>query len=718
MKTESLDVMTTQVFSVISKIERPTKIKSEYAYQVIATGIRSEDINGFEGLLLAEKVEQYEDGVWYEVDITRGNHVIKEIDSPGYSLMFEITRKDLPNTASVYQKSQKLYLNEVLCDLNDDEIIPINKQINDIAEMQDRQSDFTAEFKIRKTRRMRSLFELSGEVGANTTFPYLKQVARLVQDNIEMITGGILITDKVNELYYFVSILSGNLNFFKAIQDLKLTDLTLVSANHTWDLTDMAASHSSDLDYLYPLCEASDDGGLEYDKDDGTNKSLWGGFIWPFIKVRAIWDEIFSNAGFTAEGDILNNIKFNALYLPIQSIKVTDIEKYLYSMFWTGAGNIFGYLPAYGATLINGDENFRLGYYYLPFEATYKISVTIEIDPDLVPVLTVYKNGSPDGMMTYQNISGNKRNYTYDVDGVRDDVIRIYTTNALYYYYSMSIDDIKDAKIGYGSAIIMANYLPDMTQIEFIKTICNMFGLIPDVSPRDRKITFWSYADLYSNIPNARDWSEYLSEKEDEVEFKYGDYAQKNYLRYKDSDDVVLDTGIGIMRIDDSTLPEKKDVIQLDIATCGEVTVLASEVVSRINFNEYDDKTGLYVQNDSIDPRIVFQGQVGVTSPAKTLTLRSDYTIGVGTTIDITNPKKVSSVEISFSNLVTNYSYLSRMLTKTTLRRVKFNLPVYEVAGLKHNIPIYLKQYKAYFYINKINNYIPGKICTIELIKL
>jgi hypothetical protein len=45
-------------------------------------------------------------------------------------------------------------------------------------------------------------------------------------------------------------------------------------------------------------------------------------------------------------------------------------------------------------------------------------------------------------------------------------------------------------------------------------------------------------------------------------------------------------------------------------------------------------------------------------------------------------------------------------------------LPVYEVAGLKHYIPIYLSQYKAYFYVNKINNFVPGKLCTIDLIKL
>jgi hypothetical protein len=73
---------------------------------------------------------------------------------------------------------------------------------------------------------------------------------------------------------------------------------------------------------------------------------------------------------------------------------------------------------------------------------------------------------------------------------------------------------------------------------------------------------------------------------------------------------------------------------------------------------------------------------------------------------------------VAFSLLNINYAALSRMLTKTNLRKEKFNLPVYEVAGLKHYIPIYLRQFSAYFYVNKITNYVPGHLCTVEIVKL
>ena len=77
MKTESQDIITTQYFSVISKIERDTRITSDYAYHISLHGIQPGDIEGFTNLLLAERVEQYEGGIWREVDVTRGNILSK-----------------------------------------------------------------------------------------------------------------------------------------------------------------------------------------------------------------------------------------------------------------------------------------------------------------------------------------------------------------------------------------------------------------------------------------------------------------------------------------------------------------------------------------------------------------------------------------------------------------------------------------------------------------
>jgi len=737
MQTDEKDVMTSQFFSVISKIERSTRIGADYSYKVTLHGITAGNIDGFKGLLMAEMVEQYEDGVWREVDLTRGDHTVKEPGENGYILDFEIRRKELIDQSSVYQKSLRLFIGDTLCDMDESEIVPVNKQVNNIAELQDRQTDFTTGFKIRKTRQMRELFELSGEVGANTLFPYQAQPARLIQDNIEMITNGKLILNRVDDQYYHVAIYSGNISFFKQIENLKLSDLLLASTNHTWDIDTMAATHactSPACDFVYPLCEPSDDGSITPYTDDGDRIEMYGGWIWPFIKVKAIWDEIIETAGYSVVGgDVVDSDLFSKIYMPISRLALkSTTNKYLYSKYWSGYYQYLAEarLALPGQVLITGDNDFLDGVYWTKVAGKYTIRITT-LTTSPIPTIKLYSGLVYKGDFTVITsapfITWTMTEYEYVYEAESNEMLVFTTTPAVVFaYYSVSIIKIETASVGYGSDLEPRYLLPDMSQVDLIKMMCNLFGLVPEVNERTKKIRFWNYQELYDNIAIARDWSAYLSERDGTTEFKYGDYAQNNYLKYKVSNDVITDQGRGNMQIDDSTLKEEKTIVEVPVATCDEVDILDNNFivnVSRIAFNKWNEKDEVYISNKTIDPRIVYVDFVKeIASPpyTKSLWLRGTVNPMDGGWFgpEIVTPKKASSIEVAFSSLVIHYANLSRMLTKTNLRKAKFNLPVYEVAGLQHNIPVYLSQYKAYFYVNKITNYVAGKLCTVELLKL
>lgn len=720
LRTGHEDKQVSNYFSRVSQSEHPTKISAEYSYQIVLEGISEGNIPGFIGLLLAEKVEQYESGVWREVELIRGEHSIKD---GFYSIEFEITRKELPGTPAEYLTSQFLYLGDTLCDIGEDELIPLNRQANDIAEMQDRQADFTTQFKIRKTRAMKLLFELSGEVGAVTTFPYENQTCKLIQNGIEIISQGQLILDKSDDNYYYVSILSGNANFFKTIESLKIGDLTLAGTSHYWTANIQQSSQENDFDYLYPLIEPSNDGASAI-SDDGDAIEMYSSYLWPFCKVKAIWDEIFVNAGFTPEGDILTNEILLRLFMPITNLKTTKgfTDSYLYSAhnYATQSGSIPMRLQ--GLTSVIGDVYFNDGRYRTVFSATYKFRVIIQNTTSNDGV-KLYLNGIEvadfvyNAQLSYQTGTYVYYNY-YDCEytTLSGKEFTFYSVDGFIHGSWISVIEITNPAIGYGSSIASLNiHLPELSQTEFIKMICNMFGLIPETDVWNKKVKFWNYLELYDNIPFARDWSRYLSESQGETEFKFGEYAQNNYLNYKESDDVLKNEGRGNFQVDDQTLPFEKDVVQLPVSTCDEVQVLTDVDISRIAFNTYNPDTGLYDANQTIDPRIVYVKTTDpAASPAKTF--RLNYSGGFIRTI--TTPRIASSLEIAMSSMIDNYSGLSRLLTETNYCRLKFNLPVYEVANLKHYIPVYIEQYKAYFYVNKINNYIPGKLCTVEMIKL
>ena len=104
------DVHTFQSYSVISRVERITRVTSKYAYKLAVEGIPADMLDGYASILMAERVDQYENNAWYEVDLTRGEQPIRDGNSPAYKLEFEITRKELPLTPAVYQKTQILYI--------------------------------------------------------------------------------------------------------------------------------------------------------------------------------------------------------------------------------------------------------------------------------------------------------------------------------------------------------------------------------------------------------------------------------------------------------------------------------------------------------------------------------------------------------------------------------------------------------------------------------
>lgn len=727
MQTTVGDIMTTNVFSRISRIERPVKTETEYSYTIALDGIAVDAIDGFANILIAERVEQYEDGAWREIEITRGEKPIRVENSPAWSMEFEITRKELPNTPAVFQQSQFFWIGDTLAELDDGEVIALTKQVNNIAELQDRQTDFTASFKIRKTRAMRALFELSGDPQSNTNFPYIEQPCRLVQNGIELITNGRMALLKSDADYYHVSVYSGNMNFFTESGKSKINELVLADVNHAWNYLNVYGSQIGELNYLYPLIEPSDDGGYLPIEGGNGGVTIGADKIWPHIKIRAIWDTIFTRLGFTSSGKHIASTTFNSLWMPIVNRNAGDVSKYLFSSynntFIAWPNNEHNSIGAnIGTVVINGSTDTwwaNYSIYVAKFTGTHKFRIYAiwqRIPPGDPAHFYMWNRSEYIAMTLSESETGaNYRQisvFTGELDMTAGQSVSFHVNKVRTYYFDISVTAIENPLIGYGSDVTPMMNLPQITQSDFIKMICNMFALVPECNPRTRNIHFWSFNELYENIPIARDWSNYLSETNDETEFKFGDYAQRNFMRYKESDDVIPDNGTGMMQINDVNLKEEQDMIKIPVSYSDEVLVMNGINVSRINMNIYDAKLDQYNMNEKIDPRIVY---------AKTVTGKILHIREIGgfeNVLDVNNPKCGSSIETSFGSLGANYAPLANMLYHATLRRLKFNLPVYEVAALQHNVPVYLRQYASYFYVNKINNFVAGKLCTVDLIKL
>ncbi len=73
----------------------------------------------------------------------------------------------------------RLFINEVELDLGN-QTFALTLQVNDLANVQDRQFNFTNQVEVPKTRRNRIALELSDSVQSFSAIPYRKNKARLV----------------------------------------------------------------------------------------------------------------------------------------------------------------------------------------------------------------------------------------------------------------------------------------------------------------------------------------------------------------------------------------------------------------------------------------------------------------------------------------------------------------------------------------------------------
>lgn len=118
--------------------------------------------------------------------------------------------------------------------------------------------------------------------------------------------------------------------------------------------------------------------------------------------------------------------------------------------------------------------------------------------------------------------------------------------------------------------------LPDLSVLDFLKTIMSMYGLFTYHSFRTDPDTvkFVSIGDMYDYKRKetnddgimAYDWTNKLlmlnSQSRMKIEYTYGDYARKNKFKYKNDKDVTTNVD-GYLEVDNEQLLREKDLIEI-----------------------------------------------------------------------------------------------------------------------------------------------------------
>lgn len=154
-------------------------------------------------------------------------------------------------------------------------------------------------------------------------------------------------------------------------------------------------------------------------------------------------------------------------------------------------------------------------------------------------------------------------------------------------------------QIAHQNLFPVAENLPDMTQVEFIKGACALLGLVPVVSP-NRALRFIEYSSILDTA-DALDWTGKVSGELVKVMSSRDDLARRNVIRYtedvriKPSPDAVIVT-------EDATLAESKDLYKLPFAASNGNVAEHYKVTSE--FNDETLETVYDFEDIAIKPRV------------------------------------------------------------------------------------------------------------------
>lgn len=647
-----------------------------------------------------------------------------------------------------FNERERLYINNIEIELtNDTTSFARTLQVNDLMNLENRQSNFTKNILVPKTPKNLQTFDWLGVVGNQSNMPYQQNTASYIVGNEYLIYNGLALINDTDD-YYNITIYDGAIDLYKAIDNKTLGDLDISALTHSKNLETVINSFSSTtLPYKYILADYG--GKTQYKSvvSGVTASTINIDYLVPSVKVSYLWEKIYEKYNFTYSGNVFSSDDFKNLYLtypkPINNIGIlTPIFQQDYCRFEQYT-NAFSHTSLYfekaGSSVINhllsiyDDRHFKVAE-----TGTYKIRFSGIVKPRVGSTRTtaidiwIGKNSESvsdaNNLTGFQkiveNIGGGDSDTNYPFDGelyitlnagesicmfgraISGYVTSIADSNVLRESLKFFIDKVD------GGSPDFAATLKQFSTKDFLNEVLQRFSLTPFKNKYTNEYVFKTLNEVI-NINNVCDYSDkflyVISEK-----YLYGSYAQKNNFKYKYNDNNSTYND-GYISCGNLNLNDSKDVIQSKIYSPEKD--LSNELGYETNTYKIWTKelnNNGEIAYKELDNRFQF-----LRFQNKTFSSRRIGSETLLTVANITSAPSENFGGLSFQDVITNY-YLdfSKILNKSKIITAKLNLSLSDVSDFDFSRLYFIKQLAGYFLINKITNFQLNKATQVELIQV
>jgi hypothetical protein len=621
-----------------------------------------------------------------------------------------------------------LYINGQLTDLDAGTVIAQTRQVNDLNSLDDRQASYTNKFSLPKTANNVRIMQFLTLPGNNSLVPYQKNECSLYSASGECFVykGRAVITDGGDS--YEAVIYDGIIDLYKAVENKTVGSLVLSEINHikTTDTVKATWEFSNTLPYRYLLADYNGDTGNTADGEVNID------YLIPSVKVSYLWGKIFSTHNISYAGSVFNTFNFKNLYITYpKGISNTDADHlvfesssynfdnpvfiYPWSSFWLK----YTEADTNELEVTNSPNHLKVtenGYYRLEVSGTLQITNPVTLFWAKNADSFALPNSVPNPATLLNIINSNQ---TFAVS----QGIYLNAHESISLFFKKAVDGFR---FNNGSTVsvkltkVTANNLnfndafSDFSITDFLKEIVTRFALTLFTDKYTGMCTFLTPQELLQT-EGIENWSSKFNKKISE-NYMYGSYAQRNWLRYNynDKENTFYDYYIDIPNFN---LPDNKDIIKSKLYAPEQTQTSFLSTNSNvyrfwdkeIKDNPADDEEA--VSYKPLDKRYyLMRAQLGANS-------MNLYSKALATSTTAYFNYRENFSKLSWQDIVQDYyTPLSQILANAKVITAEFWLTEADVANFDFKKLYYIEQLSSYFIMNKINNYIPGKITKCELV--
>jgi hypothetical protein len=688
--------------------------------------------------------------------------------------------------------STTLSLAGVPLDLSPDTAILPTFQVSDLLQPQAIQSDFSPEFAVPDTAKNAQLLGHAAYDGPAAKLPYRSLAGvNLRSEGVELMPRARLFVKGYEAGAYQLQLFAGNRRFVEALGEKTLRELDFSRFDHLWTLDNIAPRAAPDH-------WAANGWGYElFDRGRPVNLAVLSPYeLYPTLTASLIWQQLLKQAGFAAsdwQSPVLDALQLPAVkeasinedFRTARRLRVglgpgheesgneasdrADVVKPIpFDDDRRPIGNVPPIVPTVGGIYRKKTVSGTRGLVgvYVADQALYVqvlARTVVQITYSSVRLgraqarVELHVNGqrvvrgenlvaqTEDPYLVSVNAEslllqpGDELSAVLVLSGVGSAPVdkwgfRIFRDAV---FSNVPVDKLEVTvleRLPPGGQVHLSDWLPDLKQLDFFKTLVQLGGLSVQCDPYEDYLFLAPSRRILDNAPEARDWTA----KRDtptapagqarKVAYRYGHFGQRNHFRYAEDPTVQQGYGDGSFLLDDTNLPLDYELLRLPFAATErsqDVPALLKIAAYKLRENE-DPFAEPEYERVTAKPRLTLStDRVVVVTLSETTQVNgqpvTQTRAGVRVPVShFSDPDEPVSLDAQAYLLPVNWAGLRALLTECRYHTERYRLSPRDLADFvaNPNRPVWDGVLQGYFSVSKIVEYTSRRPVEVELLRL